>query len=412
MNSILVDRVAPESRENLTLFPLIYGEVGIGENTMGNKLKQGKRYIIKDVQKYFNEQDCKLLSKEYKNNRTQLDYICKCGNKSRITFDSFIQGSRCKKCGIEKAHNKTKLNIDVIKKEFERANCLLLTSTYKNSKTKLDYVCSNGHKTKITWNDFKSGRRCIKCRNEKTGDRRRLSFNYIKNEFEKEDCELLSTKYKGSETLLDYICECGEISKITWGNFQQGVRCNKCGIEKVAEKRRLPFADVKNGSEANGCVLLSTEYINANTVLDYICECGNIAQSTWSNFQKRPGCSICSIKRSRGELKIEKILDSKKIKYISEYRIDDCRDKRTIPFDFAIKNDSFLLGLIEYDGRQHFEPIEFFGGETSLKIAQRHDKIKTDYCIENNIDLLRIPCTEFNNIDSILGEFLMKIEVI
>ena len=186
----------------------------------------------------------------------------------------------------------------------------------------------------------------------------------------------------------------------------------KCGRKKTVAKRRLDFEFIKNGFAKKGCVLLSDRYMNTSTLLDYICSCGNQTRTTWSNFQRREGCSICSIKRSRGELKIEKILDLKEIEYISEYRADSCRDKRIIPFDFAIKNDSFLLGLIEYDGKQHFEPIEFFGGETALKETQRHDQIKTDYCVKNSIPLLRIPYTEFNNVENTVSAFLTTIEAV
>jgi len=45
---------------------------------------------------------------------------------------------------------------------------------------------------------------------------------------------------------------------------------------------------------------------------------------------------------------------------------------------------------IEYDGIQHFKPIEYFGGEESFLSLKKRDKIKTDFCIKNNIKLLRI----------------------
>ena len=61
----------------------------------------------------------------------------------------------------------------------------------------------------------------------------------------------------------------------------------------------------------------------------------------------------------------------------------------------------FLI-IIELDGIQHFEPVEFFGGEEGFKSLQERDAIKTNYCKENNIDLIRIPYWEEKNIKSIL----------
>jgi len=47
--------------------------------------------------------------------------------------------------------------------------------------------------------------------------------------------------------------------------------------------------------------------------------------------------------------------------------------------------------LIEYDGKQHFKPISQFGGEIGLISTIAHDKLKTEYALNNNINLLRIP---------------------
>ena len=61
---------------------------------------------------------------------------------------------------------------------------------------------------------------------------------------------------------------------------------------------------------------------------------------------------------------------------------------------------------IEYDGEQHFKPIEYFGGEAHFKIQQKHDKIKDDFCKENGISLLRIPYYKFDNIEEELNNFI------
>ena len=45
---------------------------------------------------------------------------------------------------------------------------------------------------------------------------------------------------------------------------------------------------------------------------------------------------------------------------------------------------------IEYDGIQHFKAIECFGGIKSFKEQKIKDKIKNNFCISNNIKLIRI----------------------
>ncbi len=103
------------------------------------------------------------------------------------------------------------------------------------------------------------------------------------------------------------------------------------------------------------------------------------------------------------------------IKFIRQYRIAECKNKRALPFDFAIfnENNSELICLIEYDGEQHFKPVRFIGMsvEDSLKAfetTKEKDNIKNDYCIVNNIKLIRIPYWDFKNVDQILKNEIPK----
>lgn len=61
---------------------------------------------------------------------------------------------------------------------------------------------------------------------------------------------------------------------------------------------------------------------------------------------------------------------------------------------------------IEYDGGQHFKEVKHFGGKAGFEQRKENDKIKTQYCIDNNIKLIRIPYTEFKNIEEILEKEL------
>lgn len=62
--------------------------------------------------------------------------------------------------------------------------------------------------------------------------------------------------------------------------------------------------------------------------------------------------------------------------------------------------------LIEFQGIQHYEPVEIFGGEKQFKIQQEHDKRKREYAINNNIKLLEIPYWDFDNVEEILSREL------
>jgi hypothetical protein len=94
---------------------------------------------------------------------------------------------------------------------------------YTDANTKMKYRCTCGNESIIIWNSFKKGTRCMKCSgNEK------LTFEFVREYFLEQGCILLETDYINARKKMKYKCTCGNISNITWDNFQQGSRCNKC----------------------------------------------------------------------------------------------------------------------------------------------------------------------------------------
>ena len=122
-----------------------------------------------------------------------------------------------------------------------------------------------------------------------------------------------------------------------------------------------------------------------------ICECGNekniLAQSLL-NGQSLSCGEHSNI--SKGNSKIIEILNSNNIQYETEKKFNSCRDKRELPFDFYIENKY----LIEYDGKQHFDKNSIFDYE----YTHNHDLLKSKWCKENNIPLIRIPYTHYDNL--------------
>lgn len=112
------------------------------------------------------------------------------------------------------------------------------------------------------------------------------------------------------------------------------------------------------------------------------------------------GCS----QKSAGEIEIATLLDAYAIPYEEQYFFNDF--SKFSAFDFAIfSEEGKLLGVIEYDGEQHFMPIDVWGGEEKFLIQKERDERKNVYCAENNIRLLRIPYTDF---DKICLEYLFE----
>ena len=73
------------------------------------------------VKSFFEEQNCVLLSTEYRNNETKLDYICcSCGNYSKTYFGNFKRGYRCRKCGREEYKNEFELYQTTVRNETKK----------------------------------------------------------------------------------------------------------------------------------------------------------------------------------------------------------------------------------------------------------------------------------------------------
>jgi len=113
---------------------------------------------IEFIRSEFVKEGYKLLTKKYVSNQQKLDYICPRGHKGSISWGNWIEGRRCP-C----QSNLMKPTIRFIRSEFTKEDYILLTTKYKNSRQKLEYICPNGHKHNISWNSFRAGERCPYC---------------------------------------------------------------------------------------------------------------------------------------------------------------------------------------------------------------------------------------------------------
>lgn len=105
--------------------------------------------------------------------------------------------------------------------------------------------------------------------------------------------------------------------------------------------------------------------------------------------------------KSLGEKLIEEYLIKNKISYISQKRFDDCKNIRTLPFDFYLTEKNIC---IEFDGPQHEKLSNYFNmSEQDFYKLKVNDTIKNNFCLENNIKLIRIKYENINNIDNILN---------
>lgn len=126
-----------------------------------------KKYTYEYVYNYFKEQGCELIETEYLNAYQQLNYICLCGNKSRINFNNFKNANKkCINCGIKK-RSETRRNKHEFVYNFYKQNNYTMTSIYNGNKNKDELICPVGHEIKMSFSNFKNhNQRCNICYRE------------------------------------------------------------------------------------------------------------------------------------------------------------------------------------------------------------------------------------------------------
>jgi hypothetical protein len=288
----------------------------------------------------------------------------------------------------------------------------------KGSHAKVKVICDYcGKELLCVWKDYYRKRNektyaCLRCKQRKTSDnnlkeRQRYLYDKALEYCKENDYKIISLKddIKTSNTRIKYICPKHgiQITKIYALTLRHG--CKQCQYEN----QKLSSSYVKKVIEKYGGNILNPEdYIDIKSKnLELICpKCNQIFLTSYNSFISVKGqyCPSCSKSQSNGEFKISNFLNEHKINFISEYCFSDCKDINSLPFDFYLPE---INVCIEYQGKQHYEPVEFFGGEERFKIQQRHDNIKKKYCKNNNIKFICIPYTELNNISTILESKLL-----
>lgn len=202
------------------------------------------------------------------------------------------------------------------------------------------------------------------------------------------------------------LCECNHHHqwKTRPADLLIGKSCPHCAHN--IRKTHLQFTEELSAINPN--ITAIDQYKNARHNIRFKCNlCGNVWDAAPTNVLRGSGCPACA--KSKGEKRIEEYLKLHNIYYKTQYKFSDCISERMLPFDFYIPK---LNIVIEYDGEQHFRPVRFGGvsvddANAKFLAVQYRDGIKDQYCIDHNIPLIRIPYTEFDEIENILDKHLL-----
>ena len=367
---------------------------------MGRR-KTHEEFIRDFYAKNKNAENIEILG-EYKGNKVKIKCKCKIdGHEWEVIPQNLLKSYGCPKCG-----GTMKLTHEEFMEKFyeknENAENIEILGEYVNNKAKIKCKCKiDGHEWEVTPNVLLNNHGCPKCSdNIQLTHEEFMERFYIKNK-NAENIEIIG-EYVNNKAKIKCKCKIdGHEWEATPHNLLNDTGCPKCA-GNIQNKTTEYF--INELKEINSDIEILGEYVNAQTKIK--CKC-KLDGYTWetkpSNLLNGCGCPKCS--ESKGEKRVAKYLDSKNIEYERQYKFDNCRSKDKLPFDFYIPS---LNVAIEYDGEYHYMIITRGKNDTYERAFNRfvgtkvRDTIKTIYCKENNIKLIRIPYWDFDNIEKIL----------
>jgi len=177
--------------------------------------------------------------------------------------------------------------------------------------------------------------------------------------------------------------ECGKISTKPFSDLARGKGC-LCSV-----KNRMTPQEVFEKEIFNLGYFPVEEYKGRFNKILIKHKCGFIWKTMPKNLIDGKGCPKCNKKTSKGEATIENFLKESKIDYKREFPIKV--EGKTLYCDFFLTNKKMV---VEYNGIQHYEPVEFYGGLAQLEKQKYNDRLKEKYCLENGLKFVVIKYTD------------------
>lgn len=261
--------------------------------------------------------------------------------------------------------------------------------------------CDNHTKLSVLSTNLKSGNttKCKYCKAENLIGQKFNNLTVIKRVIDENDKVKWQCK-----------CDCGNII-ITRADSLRSGHTKSCGCLQRKTVANLNAKDLVGEKFGKLTIIKKSQRKDTNGQYYWFCNCDcgtkNIEISGHNLISR--GTLSCGCISSKGEEKIANILTSANIKFKREYIIKDylLSTGGHPRFDFAIlDNEDNVKYFIEYQGEQHYQARGNIFTPEKVVTIQKRDEEKSKYCLLNNIPLLYIPYTKYNDLkldDLLLG---------
>lgn len=244
---------------------------------------------------------------------------------------------------------------------------------------------------------------CVNCHG--LWKNRELILEKIKDKYDILKNEILKN---GKSTKRYYTIQCKKCGHIRRDNLQQLNRHLNCGCETGMFKWGVDdFKNQFTKKFPQYQIIENYKGMHEKHLIRH--KCGFIFKTRLSDFYYAdkdshvcPKCQKELLKISKGHRKVREILEQLNINFDEEYKLNNS----LLRFDFYFKINNFEFA-IEYNGKQHYQPVEFFGGEEQFQQQLERDERKRKYCNEKGINLLEIKYDiKLDDLSFIISDFI------
>ena len=184
------------------------------------------RYTVEEVEDILKRINIKLISKSYKNSRTEIEIEFSCGHKTNATLDSLNRGKKCSICRNKSGRKFQPIEV-VEKRLYDSHNGSVTMKNYINQSSKADFKCSICN---YEWTGFSnqviSGKcGCPNCKNKRIAKFFRMTDEEVDDYVESQNCQWVDGEYISGKIKIKIKFDCGHEGWIPLDSFKLGKIC-------------------------------------------------------------------------------------------------------------------------------------------------------------------------------------------
>lgn len=322
--------------------------------------------------------------------------------------------------GCKYCHGHTPPEWYVMEKMKEINPDIELLEPYENMSKRIKCRCKkHNYLSTKSMQEILMGRGCKYCGAEKLSEQHFLSDDEIQNRVSQKHPHIKLIHYDGIDSK-ESVWLCTKHNKQFKKVLSTMLRteesgCDECYKERIRRDFSLTTEEFKMRlKQSHSELKLVGEYINFTTPIKVYCTKHDYEFETVPSYiLHRISCCPKSFKTYKEETMCS-LIESWGYRIDRQHTFDGCADTNSLKFDCYLPDFNIA---IEYDGENHYFPVKY--GTQSLEDAtrkheytKRHDEIKNNFCKENNINLIRVPYFEFENMDSFLFDKFVELGII